>query len=761
MTVDLTVPAGEYDIHGVPVVVEGQRYVARATKHSVLVHAGGRATTTVTYQLSQGIRRVTPTKLTGTSVSFAVESPTSNDVIVRRTRGTEPATTPGKGVGVPIAANIVTDSGLEPGTQYTYAFFVRPGDAAHRIAQADGPFVVSIGTSGGQAGTPTYVVNPQTLIATASQISSVVPTGDGLRVTFTDGVPTRALGSAVILPISAILDGGYLGVVRSVATDGSSVELVAGGLLDAFDYYSLKNGDLSAGPADPPAGASGTSMAGTSTDMMTSAAPQAAGVSDERGAAPASVRGQSAPAALFAPAAAAAPVTCGVTENQKADFTPSITAAGHFETTVSAGFLGIPKGISFDTEYAITATGALAIETTGSFACGLKLPELKKQITTYPVPIAAVVGPDVKIGISGAMTVQNVGLAVTAGFRSAGSAALGEAPNFSAAPILTANPLQPQVDKTTGSITLSVGGEGLIGPGVGTDVGGVIAGIGMNLALIKAELGIAALDHSPGYCLSFDLGAELGIRLAVKAWLGNWEAEQSWTLLEFSGSYPSFPRYSPDGCNDAGPGDNILGPGVTKVGDSSVGSPTQSGYLDGIVPGSRAWVLSTGEVSDAVGSPSQFASTGLGTAGDADLSQLSGFPTHDAASYTIDVVPSGTTLKIRYVFASEEYPEYVGSGFNDVMAVYVDGENCALVPGTTQPVSINTINAVTNSSYYVNNTAGTSGYQTTFDGLTKPLVCSVPVAPGVPVQVKIAVADASDYAYDSAVALIDQGIWSE
>jgi hypothetical protein len=95
------------------------------------------------------------------------------------------------------------------------------------------------------------------------------------------------------------------------------------------------------------------------------------------------------------------------------------------------------------------------------------------------------------------------------------------------------------------------------------------------------------------------------------------------------------------------------------------------------------------------------------------------------------------------------------------MAVYVKGQNCALVPGTTEPVSINTINAQTNSGYYVDNMTGASGYQTTFDGLTKPLVCSVPVTPGVPVQVKIAVADASDAIYDSAVALVDKGIWSE
>ena len=124
-------------------------------------------------------------------------------------------------------------------------------------------------------------------------------------------------------------------------------------------------------------------------------------------------------------------------------------------------------------------------------------------------------------------------------------------------------------------------------------------------------------------------------------------------------------------------------------------------------------------------------------------------------------MPTGKTLVVRYAFGSEEYPEYVGSQFNDVMAVFVDGKNCALVPGTSTPVSINSINQYTNSQYYVNNAAGASGYNTVLDGLTVPLECRTPVVPGEPVTVRIAVADASDQAYDSAVALLDDGIYSE
>lgn len=80
------------------------------------------------------------------------------------------------------------------------------------------------------------------------------------------------------------------------------------------------------------------------------------------------------------------------------------------------------------------------------------------------------------------------------------------------------------------------------------------------------------------------------------------------------------------------------------------------------------------------------------------------------------VVPTRHTLVVRYAFGSEEYPEYVGSQFNDVMAVFVNGKNCALVPGTTTPVAINSINQNLNSQYYVDNTSGAAGYNIALDG---------------------------------------------
>ena len=78
-------------------------------------------------------------------------------------------------------------------------------------------------------------------------------------------------------------------------------------------------------------------------------------------------------------------------------------------------------------------------------------------------------------------------------------------------------------------------------------------------------------------------------------------------------------------------------------------------------------------------------STAFGTAGDTDLSTLSGFNTLDAAVLEFDFVPQEANLQFNFVFSSDEYNDFSNSSFNDVFAFFVNGTNCALVPGTTDP----------------------------------------------------------------------------
>ena len=190
-------------------------------------------------------------------------------------------------------------------------------------------------------------------------------------------------------------------------------------------------------------------------------------------------------------------------------------------------------------------------------------------------------------------------------------------------------------------------------------------------------------------------------------------------------------------------------------------------------------ILSSGNIADAIG-PNDSDSTGqgLGTEGDeslnailgartdprdtdddqnSDSSQSNTTGTNDAIVLEFDFVPEYEEFVFEYVFASDEYNEFANSTFNDVFAFLLEEENIALIPGTTTEVSINSINAGENSSFFRNNDLDDVGVndrlQTEFDGLTNTLAVKGFVTPGKTHHLKLALADTGDSIYDSAVFL--------
>jgi outer membrane protein OmpA-like peptidoglycan-associated protein len=92
---------------------------------------------------------------------------------------------------------------------------------------------------------------------------------------------------------------------------------------------------------------------------------------------------------------------------------------------------------------------------------------------------------------------------------------------------------------------------------------------------------------------------------------------------------------------------------------------------------------------------------------DKDLRTLEKGELFDVTSIEFDFVSFHNSIKFNYQFASDEYPEYVGSSFNDIFAFFVSDEksttNIAVIPGKTLPVSINTINNKDESALFINN----------------------------------------------------------
>ncbi len=216
----------------------------------------------------------------------------------------------------------------------------------------------------------------------------------------------------------------------------------------------------------------------------------------------------------------------------------------------------------------------------------------------------------------------------------------------------------------------------------------------------------------------------------------------------------------------------LLGGGVTVSNVTFSGQSYQIGTFDATntnpyIGLDNGIIMASGDVNVAVG-PNNNTGANIGNPGfgvnDPDLDVLAGVGTNDAAVLEFDFIPTGDTVKFNFVFGSEEYPEFVNS-INDAFGFFLSGpgisgpftnnaQNIALVPGTTTPVTINTVNSGSNPSFYVdnNNQAG-SPNAIQFDGYTTVMTAIGLVQCGLQYHIKIAVADASDDILDSGVFL--------
>ncbi|MGM0625323.1 MAG: choice-of-anchor L domain-containing protein, partial [Bacteroidota bacterium] len=196
------------------------------------------------------------------------------------------------------------------------------------------------------------------------------------------------------------------------------------------------------------------------------------------------------------------------------------------------------------------------------------------------------------------------------------------------------------------------------------------------------------------------------------------------------------------------------------------GDPVSLGYFSGSMGSTdfdEGIVLTTGDASLSEGGNNS-GSTGYNSTGgtDPDLQALiPGYSVNDAAILEFDFIPASDSLVFDFIFGSEEYPEWVGSDYNDVFGFFLSGPgiagpysnnaiNVALIPGTTQPVTIDNVNDATNPAWYVDNSYGGD---IEYDGATLPMRARADVQACETYHIKIAIGDAGDEAYDSGVFL--------
>lgn len=256
----------------------------------------------------------------------------------------------------------------------------------------------------------------------------------------------------------------------------------------------------------------------------------------------------------------------------------------------------------------------------------------------------------------------------------------------------------------------------------------------------------------------------------------------------------------------------ILGNVTHKGNLDAIGSFTSTPNVLKITNG---LIISTGNAVDAVGPNDKYnVSKDFEDTKDfdKDLKVLEKADLYDLSLIEFDFVSFQNSIKFNYQFGSDEYPEYVGSSFNDIFAFFVsDGKttkNIAVVPGKTIPVSVNNINNKVESKLFINNNVfvtdvnkvivpnvpntnsskmpnkiwkgikkvfgkpnfnGTNEYEPDeellktvnedlyhflqYDGITKKLTAQMYVEPYKRYHLKIVIADVDDNVYDSAVFL--------
>jgi len=215
---------------------------------------------------------------------------------------------------------------------------------------------------------------------------------------------------------------------------------------------------------------------------------------------------------------------------------------------------------------------------------------------------------------------------------------------------------------------------------------------------------------------------------------------------------------------------------------SSIGDERGIGYFEGggsSISVERGILLSTGPISNAEGPNEATDESGNfnDDSGDPDLELLAQGEVLDAVGISFDFTPLDSLVTFRYAFASEEYCEFVGSEYNDVFGFFISGpgisggfssgaDNVALIPGSEDFVSINSVNHLNNTGYYRHNELpddadfcgldiSEGGFlpQVEYDGFTKRLTAVLKLQACETYQIRLVVADVGDNFFDSAVFL--------
>ena len=208
-------------------------------------------------------------------------------------------------------------------------------------------------------------------------------------------------------------------------------------------------------------------------------------------------------------------------------------------------------------------------------------------------------------------------------------------------------------------------------------------------------------------------------------------------------------------------GDRVTVTSATYTGDARASAIYSNGdaISPGVVPGDTGVILSTGQAdrftNDSGANTNTRTNTTTPNSGpnnDPDFVALAGRNTFDASYLEVDFIPDPGIeyITLEFVFSSEEYPEFSDSIYNDLFAVWIDGEAVPLAAGSGL-ASVTNINQSGDINLFNSNTA--DQFNTEMDGFTVSMSFVIPVTPGEVNSLKIGISDVGDSAFDSNVLI--------
>ena len=215
----------------------------------------------------------------------------------------------------------------------------------------------------------------------------------------------------------------------------------------------------------------------------------------------------------------------------------------------------------------------------------------------------------------------------------------------------------------------------------------------------------------------------------------------------------------------------IFGSGVAVVNASYTGDNRSSAiYSNGdalapdVTPGDTGVILSTGQVrafTQSGGDPNRSTATTTSSGGqnnNPDFNAAAGTSTFDASYLDIDFIPDNDVMTMRFVFSSEEYPEFTNSIYQDFVGVWINGQQVQIVAGDgdVDPANLNT---TANVNLFKDNTG--DDYNTEMDGFTVTLTMTMLVNAGELNSIRIGIADVADSSYDSNLLIAGDSVQTE